>query len=192
MPKRSRRVEFEITNMVAAGDLGLELDLFKLASQLPEIEYEPEQFPGAIMKFDNPKASFLVFKNGKCVCVGCKDEATIQKALKKLKQVLKPYAQKILTRKAPTYEITNMVAAGDLKKDVDLFMLALELPDVEYEPEQFPGAIIKFDEPKASVLLFKNGKVICAGAKNEKEIERTLLKMKRLVNEHVKRMKKTA
>jgi transcription initiation factor TFIID TATA-box-binding protein len=187
---KKRKIPFEITNMVAAGDLGLHLDLFHLAMNLPEIEYEPEQFPGAILKFDEPKASFLIFKNGKCVCVGCKDEETIDKALRKLKRKLKPYAQKILTKKAPTFEITNMVAAGDLKKDIDLFLLALELPDVEYEPEQFPGAILKFDNPKASVLLFKNGKVICAGAQNEDEIEKTLMKTKKIVDEHVKRHKK--
>ncbi len=187
---RQKKIPFTITNMVAAANLGLELDLFNLAANLPEVEYEPEQFPGAILKFDNPKASFLIFKNGKSVCVGCKDEKTIEKALIKVKKVLQPHAKKILTKKKPTFEITNMVAAADLKKNVDLFLLAVDLPDVEYEPEQFPGAILKFDNPKASILLFKNGKIICAGAKTEEDIQKTIQKTKKLVDDHLKRMKK--
>ena len=46
--------------------------------------------------------------------------------------------------------------------------------DVEYEPEQFPGAIFKFKNPKSSLLLFKNGKVICTGSKSEKEVQQSL------------------
>ena len=39
---RSKQIEFVITNMVASASLGLELDLYALASKIPEIEYEPE------------------------------------------------------------------------------------------------------------------------------------------------------
>src|SRR3989338_2600644 len=139
----AKKAEFVITNMVASAGLGLELDLFALAQKIKEIEYEPEQFPGAILKFKEPKASLLLFKNGKVVCVGGK----------KLEIV-----------------ITNIVASANLNMELDLYRIAYKLPDVEYEPEQFPGAILKFKEPKVSLLLFKNGKVICAGAKTEKDI----------------------
>ena len=66
----AKNPEFVITNMVASASLGLELDLYALANKIREIEYEPEQFPGAILKFKDPKASLLLFKNGKVVCVG--------------------------------------------------------------------------------------------------------------------------
>ena len=56
--------------------------------------------------------------------------------------------------------------------ELDLYTIAYKLPDVEYEPEQFPGAILKLKDPKTSLLLFKNGKIICAGGKNEKEVAR--------------------
>ena len=72
--------------------------------------------------------------------------------------------------KKPDFEITNMVASASLGLELDLYSLAQKIKEIEYEPEQFPGAILKFKDPKASLLLFKNGKVICAGAKNENEI----------------------
>ena len=74
----------------------------------------------------------------------------------------------------PVYKIENIVASGDLDLDLDLYVLAYKLRDIEYEPEQFPGAILKLKQPKASLLLFKNGKVICTGTKTEKEIKKAL------------------
>ena len=61
---------------------------------------------------------------------------------------------------------------------LDLYRIAYKIKDVEYEPEQFPGAILKFKEPKASLLLFKNGKSSAQGQKNEKEIKIVLDKAK--------------
>ncbi|HID73111.1 TPA: TATA-box-binding protein [Candidatus Micrarchaeota archaeon] len=176
-----KKPDFVITNMVASASLGLELDLFSLAQKIKEIEYEPEQFPGAILKFKEPKASLLLFKNGKVVCVGCKKRSLIEKTIDKTIKLLKPYAKKITRTKKPKIEITNIVASANLGIEVDLYRLAYKVKDVEYEPEQFPGAILKFKEPKASLLLFKNGKVICAGAKNENEIRAVLRKAKKLL-----------
>ena len=80
---KKKKPEFVITNMVASASLGLELDLFQLAHKIKEIEYEPEQFPGAILKFQEPKASLLLFKNGKIVCVGCKKRSLVEKTIEK-------------------------------------------------------------------------------------------------------------
>jgi len=180
-----KKRKFVITNMVASASLGLELDLFSLAQKIKEVEYEPEQFPGAILKFKDPKASLLLFKNGKVVCVGCKRRDIIKKTIDKTIKLLTPYAKKIIRKKRPKIEITNIVASAALGMDLDLYKVASKLDDVEYEPEQFPGAILKFKDPKASLLLFKNGKVICAGAKTEEEIEKTLNKAKKLLKGYV-------
>ncbi|MEM3422666.1 MAG: hypothetical protein QXF35_01425 [Candidatus Bilamarchaeaceae archaeon] len=171
---KEKKPEFIITNMVASASLGLELDLFQLAVKIKGIEYEPEQFPGAILKFEDPKASLLLFKNGKIVCVGCKRRDMIEKTVEKVRKLLLPHAQKIISNKKPQIEITNIVAAAELGLNLDLYKIAYKLDNIEYEPEQFPGAILKFKNPKVSLLLFKNGKVICAGAKNEDEIRKVL------------------
>ncbi len=166
--------KYEITNMVASADLGMDLDLYVISSKFKNIEYEPEQFPGAIMKFNEPKATILVFKNGKLVIVGCRDRKTIEKAIVKAYKSLKKYAKNIRKKfdpNKPAYELTNMVASADLELDLDLFRVAMELTDIEYEPEQFPGAIVKLRKPNVSLLLFKNGKLIIAGGRTRKEIE---------------------
>ena len=175
-----KKPEFVITNMVASANLWLELDLFSLAQKMKEVEYEPEQFPGAILKFKDPKASLLLFKNGKVVCVGCKRRDIIEKTIEKTVKMLTPYAKKIIKKKKPEIIITNIVASANLNMELDLYKIASKMRDVEYEPEQFPGAILKFKDPKVSLLLFKNGKVICAGAKSVADIKRVLIKAQAL------------
>ena len=69
-----------------------------------------------------------------------------------------------------SFKVENIVASANLNVELDLFNIAMEVENVEYEPEQFPGAIMRLKEIGTTLLLFKNGKVICSGAKNEKQI----------------------
>ncbi|RLG20936.1 TATA-box-binding protein, partial [Candidatus Micrarchaeota archaeon] len=55
-------INFKIENIVASASLGVELDLYAIAREVENVEYEPEQFPGAILKLKNPKTSLLLFK----------------------------------------------------------------------------------------------------------------------------------
>ena len=84
------------------------------------------------------------------------------------------------------YKIVNMVASANLKREVDLYSLAREVPDVEYEPEQFPGAIIKMKDPKAAILIFQNGKIICSGAPSEDAVKKALNKAYNMIKDYLK------
>ncbi len=74
----------------------------------------------------------------------------------------------------PTYRVENIVASADLQVDLDLYGLAKISHDIDYEPEQFPGAIYKVHEPKAALLLFKNGKIICTGTRTTNDVKRAI------------------
>jgi transcription initiation factor TFIID TATA-box-binding protein len=79
------------------------------------------------------------------------------------------------------FKIENIVASANLAVELDLYGIAREVDNVEYEPEQFPGAILKLKEPKTSLLLFKNGKLICTGAKSAEEVEAAINKAYSLI-----------
>lgn len=81
--------EVKIQNIVAAGSVGMDLNLNVLAMKLENTEYEPEQFPGLVYKLPDQKATFLLFSNGKVVCTGTKSEEEVNKALDKLIENLK-------------------------------------------------------------------------------------------------------
>ena len=95
--KRKRRgfePSFKIENIVASANLGLELDLYAIAQKVRDVEYEPEQFPGAILKLKNPRASLLLFKNGKIICTGSKSEAEVRQALLQAVKLLSLHSTK--------------------------------------------------------------------------------------------------
>jgi transcription initiation factor TFIID TATA-box-binding protein len=90
-----KNIKFEITNIVAAGDVEMKLDLFKLAMNVEEdIEYEPEQFPGAVLRFRNPPISLLIFRNGKLIIAGAKSKEEIEKILERTEKIVKKYQEK--------------------------------------------------------------------------------------------------
>ncbi|WP_185955654.1 hypothetical protein [Halorubrum cibi] len=72
-------------------------------------------------------------------------------------------------------EITNIAVSGDLGKPLKLESLSIEIGehgvDVEYEPEQFPAAIIKLDEPPVTFLLFSTGRFVIQGLRGFNDIE---------------------
>lgn len=82
--------------------------------------------------------------------------------------------------KNPNITIQNIVATCDLGVGLDLTTVAvgLGLENVEYEPEQFPALVFRIDEPKAVLLLFQTGKVVCTGAKHIEDIENAIDKLK--------------
>lgn len=74
----------------------------------------------------------------------------------------------------PVIKVQNIVVSADLHATVDLYMLSKKVRAVDYEPEQFPGAIFRIAEPKAVIILFKNGKMICTGTNTEANIRKVL------------------
>jgi transcription initiation factor TFIID TATA-box-binding protein len=84
-------MKFEIQNIVAKADLGVKINLNKLASSLEIIEYDPESFPGLTLKLKDPKATFLIFGTGKIVITGCKNVKVMKGACAKVEAMLKKY-----------------------------------------------------------------------------------------------------
>ena len=80
--------------MVASGSLNEDINLIKLARGEKTVEYNPEKFPGAVMKLTSPKASFLVFRNGKIVCTGMKTEKDIRAAIDRMAKIVLKYSEK--------------------------------------------------------------------------------------------------
>ncbi len=75
--------------------------------------------------------------------------------------------------------------SADLHAVIDLYSLSRDVKAVDYEPEQFPGAIFKIAEPKAVIILFKNGKMICTGANTEANIKKVLEYASKIISKYV-------
>jgi len=166
-------VNTKVVNLVVTTDLKHKLQLEKIAATLPNVEYNPEQFPGLVLRIKEPKTVALLFSSGKVVCTGAKDMEGVKKAIQGLIGYLKKVDIDIKVE--PILKIQNLVGSGELGFDLNLNVIAMKLHNVEYEPEQFPGLVYKIKNPfHASFLLFSNGKIVCTGTKNEDEMKQCL------------------
>jgi len=77
----------------------------------------------------------------------------------------------------PVISIENVVASATLNQKVDLNAVVKGYPGVEYRPEQFPGLVFRLKRPKTATLIFSSGKMVCTGAKSEKEARRAVMKV---------------
>lgn len=73
-----------------------------------------------------------------------------------------------------TITVQNVVASADLGFEIDLESLGEDLNGVAYDPDQFPGLVYRTQNPKATALLFRSGKVVCTGAQSEGDVHNAL------------------
>ncbi|MBU4086932.1 MAG: TATA-box-binding protein, partial [Nanoarchaeota archaeon] len=88
----------------------------------------------------------------------------------------------------PKINVQNIVASGSIDIVLNLNVLALELENTEYEPEQFPGLVYKLVEPTATFLLFSNGKLVCTGTKNKQQLDDSMKQLIKNIKETMKRI----
>ena len=159
----------KIQNIVATTSLGKDIPLTKLAKTIPSTEYNPEQFPGLVLRVKQPKSAVLVFSSGNLVCTGTKSIAQVKQVIAQVIKILKKINVKITSK--PKVTVQNIVASGSINMMLNLNLLSLTLENTEYEPEQFPGLVYKLENPPATFLLFSNGKLVCTGTKNNQQLE---------------------
>jgi transcription initiation factor TFIID TATA-box-binding protein len=186
MPKKSKP-EIKIQNIVASSSLEKDIPLIKLAEALPNTEYNPEQFPGLVMRIKDPKTSALIFSSGKIVCTGAKSMAKVRESVKKIIQNVEKIKIKITVE--PKIQVQNMVASGSIGMDLNLNALALELENTEYEPEQFPGLVYKLPGTRATFLLFSNGKIVCTGTRSEAKLREAVDLLVKTLSKRSKQIK---
>jgi len=161
-----------IVNVVASATIDQKLDLYDIQKKFPDVEYNPEQFPGAVFRLKIPKTATLLFSTGKMVCTGSKSEDMAREAVKLVVKRLRKEGIKI--KKDAVVTVQNIVSSINLGGKIDLEKTARTLPRSLYEPEQFPGVIHRMVDPKTVILIFASGKLVCVGAKNEKDVFRSV------------------
>ena len=169
--KETKR-DIEIVNIVVSTSLEHDIPLEKMAATLSNTEYNPEQFPGLVIRIKEPKTSALIFSSGKVVCTGARTLDDVDSSMRKIIKSLEKINVKITVK--PVIKVQNIVASGSVGMDLNLNTLAMKLENTEYEPEQFPGLVYKLKEAKATFLLFSNGKVVCTGTKSSDEVDKAL------------------
>ena len=175
-------IDYKIENVVATVVVEIQekIDLTKIARKHVDTEYNPERFPGLVMRIEKPKATILVFSTGKMVVTGMRKAseapAVVDKAIKRIKKAG-------IEVGAPVITIQNIVASGDLHTHIDLNMGAIVMEYAMYEPEVFPGLIYRMQNPKTVFLIFSTGKIVCTGTKKKEDVRVAVIKLNKEVRE---------
>lgn len=86
---KPKQLESTVQNLVVSANLGYEVNIDIAATELDNVEYEPEQFPGLIFRVRDPKCVALVFTSGKINVVGAKEWENIDIAIEIVDKALK-------------------------------------------------------------------------------------------------------
>ena len=170
MPQTKPIVSIE--NVVASATVDQKIDLNDIVKKFPDVEYNPEQFPGLVFRLQTPKTATLIFRTGKMVCTGGKSEEMAIKAVRTVVQKLRKGGIKI--KKDAVVTVQNIVAAINLGGKIHLEQAARK---------QFPGLIHRMLDPKTVILLFASGKLVCTGGKKETDIYRSVHNLHSLLEE---------
>lgn len=174
-------IPFKVVNVVCTAILSSSVDILNLPHLFPdEVIYDQEIYGGraAYFKSETMQGKVTVFPSGKIISVGTK---SIEESIKEL-NIVANALKSGLTEPV----VRNIVATASLDHVVDLEQISsiIEIACI-YEPEQFPGAIIKMplgEETMATILLFASGKLVCLGLKKLEYIAEAIKKLIDLIN----------
>jgi len=153
-----------ISNVVATADLGTALDLVRLDEEIPDLEYSPDQFSGAILPFGGGRAKALLFRSGKVILVGLKREA---EPLVFLSEIQRKIGIPTLPHSRMAQpNIVNIVATGSLGFSVDIpnFLQVAGSHDFLYDYEPPRSLLYKNSARDGRTLLIsRRGRLTVAG-----------------------------
>jgi transcription initiation factor TFIID TATA-box-binding protein len=164
----------KIENIVASGAIADFIDLAEVAKKVDHCELNTKRFPGAVFRIEDPKSASLIFSSGKVVLTGIRNKEALDTGLAIIVRSLKEAG--VETYEKPRVVVTNIVCSYDIGKYINLnrVVITLNLENIEYEPEQFPGLVYRIHDPKIVALLFSSGKIILTGGKTIEDIKRGL------------------
>ena len=172
--------DIQIVNVVATADLEQPVDLVEI-SKLPFMIHSPDKYGGrvAYLKTPDMKGKVSIFSSGKLISVGTKSPEQAHKDMDTTVKILTSEGSiKPISIEA---ELRNIVAVQNLGTTVDLEEMALIVNGI-YEPEQFPGLILRQDKPKVTYLVFSSGKIVIAGSKSLEDLDKAASIIKEIID----------
>lgn len=148
----------QISNIIATATVATAPDLDYIMTNFSEIcKYNPIKFPGLSMKIIDPKCTVLMFKSGKIVLTGLKEQKQANNVIRLLTSIL---------GSIDNLTFNNFVGTFDQGHKLNLVTLYREYaPNAVYEMELFPALQLRLE--KCTALVFTSGKCILTGCSDK-------------------------
>lgn len=170
-----------VVNVIASTRIKGQIDIEELSQILRKAQYEPGNFPGLVYRRSG-YPTIIMFASGKISSHGARNEADAREAILQTLIEIDRLGLIIGNRETAKIAIENVVGTADLRRPIDLELITNVLPKSMYEPEQFPGLILRL-EGSIVCLLFSTGKIVIAGAKSEPLIQKAFEYLLNLLRE---------
>ena len=155
--------DIDVVSITVSGTLSQQVDIQKLADDnpFPISDYNPE-LNASLFRFETEGELLILYMSGKYILRGGDDYDRIEETNNRFLSELSDFG---IDTDNTKWDITNIVAVGELEQKINLNTLLIELglDVVEYEPEQFPGLIYRPDKTPCVLLVFSSGKVVITG-----------------------------
>ena len=170
------KILIRIQNMSSTANLGIRLDLKKIALKCRNTEFNPRRFGAVIMRLREPRATALIFASGKMVVTGVKSTHNATLAAQKFAYIVEKVG--FTPKELIDFKVQNIVGTADVGFPIRLEGLVYaHSAFASYEPELFPGLIYRLVSPRVVFLIFVSGKVVITGAKKEIDLSNALTKL---------------
>jgi len=157
----------KIVNIVATVILDECLNLDRVHKNLPGSKFPRAGSPWLQYRLKPENYYTTFYKSGKFLITGVTSVEAIRPIADRIVSILKKNSIPV---KISDIRIHNFVAVDSLNREIhfEKIMASLQNMNVEYEPEQFHGMIIR--DNGHSFLLFNSGKIILTGVKEIESI----------------------
>lgn len=157
-----------IRNVVSTANLNQKIDITRLAD-VPCGIYDNSVYRGRCGYVKTPEMDghVTIFASGKMISVGGK---SVKKSIKQLNHAKFYLVQNKLVKDVTvSVEIRNIVATLEAGKNIRIDILSEKIPGAVYDPETFPGMILKGLE-SCRYLVFASGKIVIVGTRTMDEL----------------------
>jgi len=99
------------------------------------------------------------------------EQSDIEKISRILRMKIKEFHKKI--RILDSQKFTKVIFKGsmEIEKKLDLTQIAQGIQDAEFNPERFPGLVMKIEKSNATILMFSDGKLMITDLENPSELD---------------------
>ena len=160
----------QLVSAVGGGKLCRELDLTGLAHDLnvAELQYEPSKYHGIIARFSESGPAVLIYRSGSFSISGAESLEQLSENFGRFENEMEALLGKV--EYEIEFEIRNLVhrttipveeTGGSL--NLNALAIGLEVENVEYEPEQFPGLMYRPPDLPGLYLIFASGALVSTG-----------------------------
>ena len=164
-----------IEDVTVTTDLKTDIPLEKMVNTEKEADYDADGSNGIVYKIKEPRATALIFSDGKVVCTGTKSIREAEEAMRIIVERIVGLGVK--ATEDPETEVEKIVAAFRLKDTVNLDDVSGKLKGATYDKAKVPAVVYKLSGTDADFLILEN-KIICTGCKSIKGVQKAMMTMK--------------